>query len=282
MNRERDTQMLRRDSVFPNPLLGSLSTFGLEGKRNLGSAQVAQEEEKRTQPQCGHHLPSASTLPGSLGTLGPPWPSGIPDPCPAAHPTRTHLGSCCPRWRRAHRAGATDRTAARGAGPCGRAGRGPSPGCRRGWSAPSAARGPASAAAAASRPPAPGPQRRAAAWTAGSTRLRLRAGGRAERPKRQRLGANCLPLRPAAPRRPGTRREPGKGAVGLDGGGHTGGAERGGAGGAARPGAGRGDEKCRCGRPAGSEAPRIPKAGAPGAPGAFPAQQHGLLRSDGL
>lgn len=83
----------------------------------------------------------------------PLWQSRVtltqctPDP---TRPPRTHLGSGCPRRRRAHSAGAAGRTAARGAEPCGRAGtragQAPqprAPGCGRGWGAPWAAEAPA-------------------------------------------------------------------------------------------------------------------------------------------
>lgn len=109
---------------------------------------------------------------------------------------------------------------------------------------------PASAAASslvASRPPAPGPQHGAAAWTAGSGRPRLPAGERGSQ-RAIAPGANCRPVLPRreAPGRAGA----GEGAAGRSGGGHSAGRGRAPVGwGALRSGAGRGAGECRSVRP---------------------------------
>lgn len=99
---------------------------------------------------ASHPLQSCCLLGHPWATLTRVHPGPHAPPHAPARPARTHLGSGCPRRRRAHSAGAAGRTAAHRAEPCGRAGTRAgqaseprAPGCGLGWGAPGAARGPA-------------------------------------------------------------------------------------------------------------------------------------------
>lgn len=114
-------------------------------------------------------------------------------------------------------------------------------------------------AAAASRPPAPGPQRGAAAGTAGSGRPRLPAGGRSSR-RAMAPSANCR--RSAPPRRDA----PGRAGAGRAAGGagrgwalRRGGARTGRSRGRSARGRGAGPGTAAASGPAGSEVPREPQ-----------------------